>query len=196
LYALGVWLNNPMTDTVLLIAGIMLWYAAHLFKRVAPKIREPMGERGKGVVALALLASIILMVFGYRGIEPVYLWHPPLWLVHVNNLMVLIAIFMLSPAPKKGALLTGMRHPMLVGFLLWATAHLLVNGELASVILFGTLGIWAVVEMAVINRAEPDWQPGPKGTIVKDGLFLAASLGLLAVIGYIHGLIGPSPFPG
>jgi hypothetical protein len=50
--------------------------------------------------------------------------------------------------------------------------------------------------MAVINRAEPDWQPGPKGTIVKDGLFLAASLGLLAVIGYIHGLIGPSPFPG
>jgi hypothetical protein len=103
---------------------------------------------------------------------------------------------MLSPAPKKGALLTGMHHPMLVGFLLWATAHLLVNGELASVILFGTLGIWAVVEMAVINRAEPDWQPGPKGAIAKDGLFLAASLVLLAVIGYIHGLIGPSPFPG
>ena len=46
----------------------------------------------------------------------------------------------------------------------------------------------------VINRAEPDWQPGQKGTIAKDGLFFIASLVLLVIVGYIHGLIGPSPF--
>ncbi len=189
-----MWLNNPVTNTVLLIAGIVLWFAAHLFKRLAPKIRESLGERGKGLVTLALVVSVILMVVGYRGMEPVYLWHPPLWLVQVNNLMVLVAIFMLSPASKKGALLAGMRHPMLVGFLLWAIAHILVNGEVAAVILFGGLGIWAGVEIMVINRAEPDWQPGQKGTIAKDGLFFIASLVLLVIVGYIHGLIGPSPF--
>ncbi len=179
---------------LLLVLGLALWWGAHFFKRIAPERRAAMGDGGKGAVAVAIVAGIVLMVIGYRSAEIIPLWYPPAFLVHVNNLLVLIAIYMMSPAPKKGALLNGMRHPMLNGFGLWALGHLLVNGELADVILFGGLWIWAIAEKVVINRAEPDWTPGEKGTLAKDGMFLAASVVLLAVIGYVHSLVGPWPF--
>ncbi|NVK12944.1 MAG: hypothetical protein HWE35_02080 [Rhodobacteraceae bacterium] len=180
----------------LLILGLLLWWGGHLFKRLAPKRRASMGNGGRGVVALVLVAGVVLMVLGYRSMDFIHVWAPPSFMVHINNLMVLIAIYMMSPAPKKGALLSGMRHPMLAGFKLWAAAHLLVNGDLASVVLFGGLLAWAIVQVIVINRAEPEWQPGPKGTIAKDAMFFAASIVLMGVIGYVHGIVGPSPFGG
>ncbi len=181
---------------VLLILGVALWWAAHLFKRVMPEQRAAMGDAGKGAVALALVAAILLMIFGYRMTDFIYVWAPPTFLIHVNNLMVLIAFYMASPAGQKGRLLNGMRHPMLAGFKFWAFAHLLVNGDLASIILFGGLLAWAVVEVIVINKSEPDWTPGEPGTYGKDAMFFVASIVLLGVVGYIHGLVGPSPFGG
>lgn len=180
----------------LLLLGILLWWGAHLFKRVAPGIREPMGDKGKGLVALVLVLSIVLMVLGYRGVES-YEWglYPP-FLKHINNLLVLIAIYFMSPGPQKGALFYKMRHPMLTGFGLWALAHLLVNWDPASFVLFGGLWAWSITEKMVINKAEPNWTPGPKGSLAKDAMFLGASVVLMGVIGYIHGLVGPSPFGG
>lgn len=179
---------------LLLILGVALWWAAHLFKRIAPGVRAPMGDKGKGVVALALVASILLMIFGYRMADGAFFWdrHPAT--VGINNLMILVAIYMMSPAPKKGRLLAGMRHPMLTGFFLWAAAHVLVNGDVPSLILFGGLAVWALVEMMVINRAEPDWTPPQPGPISKDAIFLAASLVLLGLIGYVHKWLGYNPF--
>ncbi|WP_298935314.1 NnrU family protein [uncultured Ruegeria sp.] len=180
---------------VLLILGVALWWAAHFFKRLMPQQRAAMGDAGKGVVALALVVSILLMVFGYRMTDFIYVWAPPVFMIHINNLLVLIAIYMMSPAGAKGRLLNNMRHPMLGGFKLWAFAHLLVNGDLASIVLFGGLLSWAVAEVIVINRSEPDWTPGEPGTYGKDAMFFVASIVLLGLIGYIHGLVGPSPFP-
>ena len=180
----------------LLVLGILLWWGAHLFKRLAPAARASLGDKGKGMVALGILLGIVLMVLGYRASDFIHVWAPPAFMVHINNLLVLSAIYMMSPAPKKGAILSGMRHPMLTGFALWAIAHLLVNGDLASIILFGGLLLYVPVQILLINRAEPDWTPGPKGSIAKDGMFFVGSIILLGVIGYIHGLIGPSPFPG
>lgn len=180
----------------LLVLGILLWWGGHMFKRLAPDARASLGDKGKGITALTIVAGIVLMVIGYRATDFIYVWAPPSFMVHINNLLVLIAIYMMSPAPKKGALLSGMRHPMLTGFALWAIAHLLVNGDLASIVLFGGMLLYVPVQMMLINRAEPQWTPGPKGSIAKDGMFFVASIVLLAVIGYIHGLIGPTPFPG
>ena len=180
----------------LLIIGVVLWVAAHFFKRVMPEARAKMGDKGKGVIALILLVSIVLMVLGYRGADVIDVYEPPSWGLHANNLLVLIAIFLMSPAPKKGRLFNGVRHPMLTGVRAWAIAHLLVNGDLASLILFGGLFAWALLEVPLINRAEPEWSPGEPGSFAKDGMFLVASLVLMVVIGYIHSLVGPWPFPG
>lgn len=179
---------------VLLIFGVALWWAAHLFKQVMPERRAALGNAGKAWVALALTLAIVLMIFGYRMTDFIYVWAPPAFLVHVNNLLILIAFYLMSPAGKKGRLLNSVRHPMLGGFKLWAFAHLLVNGDLASIILFGGLLGWAIVEVIVINKSEPDWSPGSPGTYGKDAMFFAGSIVLLGVVGYIHGLIGPNPF--
>jgi uncharacterized membrane protein len=179
----------------LLILGLALWFGAHLFKRVMPAQRAAMGLAGKGVVAVVLVASIYLMSRGFSAAPTIDLWTPPAFMVSVNNLLVLIAIWMMSPAGQKGLLLNKLRHPMLAGMKTWAVAHLLVNGDLASVVLFGGLLAWAVIEVIVINRSEPEWTPSEPGTISKDVMFLIASAVIMVIIGYIHGLIGPWPFP-
>ncbi|MDP2493217.1 NnrU family protein [Shimia thalassica] len=180
---------------ILLVLGVLLWAGAHFFKRLMPEARAKMGDAGKGAVTVALVISIVLMVIGYRSAEVIDLWIAPGWMVHVNNFLVLVAIFMMSPAPKKGKILNGMRHPMLAGFRAWAFAHILVNGDVASLILFGGLFVWALLEVVIINKSEPEWTPGPAGSYAKDGMFLVASLVLMAVIGYIHYWVGPWPYP-
>ena len=180
---------------ILLILGVALWWAAHLFKRVAPERRAAMGDKGRGPVALTLLVSVILMVIGFRGTPFVDVWTPPSFMIHINNLLILIGIFMMTPAPKRGKILAGMRHPMLMGFSLWALAHLLVNGDLASIIMFGGLLAWSVATPGIINRAEPDWTPNEGGSIAKDAMFLVAAAVLMGVIALIHNALGYSPFP-
>lgn len=181
---------------IILIAGVALWWAAHLFKRVAPGIREPMGEQGKGRVALALLLSIILMVIGYRWTPFVPVWNPPVFFVHINNLLMIFAFYLMSPGPKKGALFYGMRHPMLTGFGLFAFAHLLANGDLTAILTFGLLLAWSVAEVRVINAAEPEWEPNSKGAIKFDVIFLVAGVVAVLIIGVIHAFLGPWPFGG
>lgn len=178
----------------LLILGVALWWGGHFFKRVAPGARANMGDKGKGVIALVLAASILLMIFGYRMADGAFFWgrHPAT--VGINNLLMIAALYFMSPGPRKGALFHKMRHPMLTGFLLWTFAHLLVNGDTPSFVLFGGLGLWAIAEMVVINRAEPDWTPHPKGSIKKDAIFVAASVVLLVVIGFVHTWLGYPAF--
>jgi len=179
---------------LLLILGVALWVGAHWLKRLAPGVRAPMGDKGKGLIAGAIFLSIVLMIFGYRMADGAVFWGRSSATVGIMNLLVLIAIFLMSPAPKKGKLLNGMRHPMLTGFALWAVAHLLVNGDVPSFILFGGLGAWAVISIFMINKAEPDWTAPAPGSYAKDGMFLGASLVLMVVLGWIHGLLGYPAF--
>lgn len=178
----------------ILILGLALWYIGHFWKRALPQRHAAMGDKAKGVSALVILASVVLMVIGYKMWESYDLFTYPSFFKHINNLAILIAIYLMSPGPSKGALLYKMRHPMLTGMIVWALAHMMVNPDPASYVLFGGLTVWAVAEMKIINAADPNWPTPPKGSIAKDAMFLVASVILLAVIGYIHGLVGPMPF--
>lgn len=179
---------------LILIAGVALWALAHLFKRIAPERRAEMGEKGKGLVALALVLSIVLMVLGYRWVEPVWLWYPPPFLRHVNNLLVLLGFYLFAASGLQTAITRRIRHPQLSGFKAWALAHLLVVGHLPGIILFGGLLAWAVVAVITINRAEPDWQRPPPSTAGKEVGAVVIALVATAVVGWIHGWLGAWPF--
>ncbi|MCE2739720.1 MAG: NnrU family protein [Rhodobacter sp.] len=179
-----------------LIAGVLLWWAAHLFKRLAPGTRAGMGDRGKGLVALALGVSVILMIVGYRRADVIALYAPLAGMGHLNNLAMLVAVFLFGVGGTKGTLYTRMRHPMLWGTVIWAGSHLLVNGDLASVILFGGIGAWALVAMAAINRAEP-WEPPVAGRGIRgDAMNLVGTLVVYGLIAGIHFWLGYNPFLG
>lgn len=181
---------------ILLILGVVLWSVAHLFKRIAPGPRAAMGDAGKGAVALALAVSIVLMVIGYRGAESAPVYTPLPGMGHANNTLMLVSIFLFGVGGTKGTLYPRMRHPMLWGMVTWAVAHLLVNGDLASIILFGGLAIWAFAEMVAINASGP-WQRPAAGRGIKGDLMnLAGTLILYGLIAGIHIWLGHNPFLG
>jgi uncharacterized membrane protein len=179
---------------ILLVLGLALWWAAHLFKRLAPGPRLAMGDAGKGVVAVALVAAVALMVIGYRGAEVVPLWEPPAFLRHVNNLLMLLAFYLFVSSDLKTRITGVIRHPQLTGFKTWAVAHLLVNGDLASVVLFGGLLAWAVVAVITINRAEPRPAPPPPASMGKEIGALVGAVVVMGAVGGIHTWLGYNPF--
>ena len=179
---------------VMLVLGLALWWAAHLFKRLMPGPRLAMGDRGKGIAAIGVIVSVILMVIGYRGMGEVYVWSPPDFLRHVNNLLMLFAFYLFAASGMKTRITGIIRHPQLAGFKTWTIAHLLVNGDLASIILFGGLLAWAVVALITINRAEPRAaapSPAPLGKEI--GAVIGAIIAVGAV-GGIHTWLGYNPF--
>jgi uncharacterized membrane protein len=181
-----------------LVLGLLLWSGAHLFKRLAPGARARMGDAGKGAVAIALVAAIVLMVVGYRAWIPSTVW----WaggpaLTGINNLLVLVAFYLFAASGMKTWVARHYRHPQLTAVILWAVAHLLVNGDPPSVVLFGGLGLWAVAAILLIERAEPHWTPpaAPASRGREIGAVAGAVL-VYGVVGLVHGWLGPWPFGG
>lgn len=185
----------------LLIAGILLWTVVHLFRRVMPEARASMDEKigalpSKGIIALILVGSMLMMSNGFKAVGEVALYEPPSWGVALNNLLMIIAVFMMGAGKSKGITPTLVRHPMLVGIVIWSGAHLLANGDTRSVVLFGGLGLWAVLNMLVINMREGAWVRPEAGPIMGDVKIAVISVILFGVIAVIHNYIGPSPFGG
>jgi uncharacterized membrane protein len=181
----------------LLYVGLALWIVPHLFKRVAPASRAKMGDPVKLVVTVASFAALVLMVVGYRMADVTPVYAPARWLLHLNNLVMLVALYVFGIGMAKGALSQMIRHPMLLGVTLWSVAHLMVRGDLASLVLFGGMGAWAVVSMLSINARTPTWvAPKAKGGAKRDLVAAAIVLVVYAIVGTVHGLIGPNPFGG
>jgi len=169
-----------------LVLGILLWVAAHLFKRVLPNQREALGKWGRPLVAVVIVVSIVLMIIGYREAEDVPLYALSIWTWYLNNLLMLVALFMMDIGRVNGVIRTKVRHPMLIGVVIWSVAHLLVNGELSALVLFGGLGLWALLQMAVISRTEGPWEVPTKGSILSDGKVAVLAVVLYTVIAGIH----------
>jgi uncharacterized membrane protein len=181
---------------VILIAGVLLWWAAHLFKRVAPGPRGRLGNAGKGVVAVGVVASVVLMVIGYRAAEYAPLWVLPPFMVHVNNLLMVFAFYLYAASGLKTAITQRIRHPQLTAVKIWAVAHLLVNGDVASVVLFGGILAWAVVSVIVINRAVPDWTAPKQGPASNEAKAVVGTLVVTGVVMGIHYWLGVQPWGG
>jgi uncharacterized membrane protein len=184
----------------LLVVGLILWTLVHVFKRVAPRARAAMDRAlgagpARGVIAALLLLGTVLMVVGFRRAPAVPVYQPPSWGIHLNNLLMIGAVALLGAGHSKGVARTWMRHPMLTAVVLWAVAHLLVNGDRPSLLLFGWLGVWAVAEMLLISAREPVWVRPQPGTTAGTVRWLVISIVVFAAITAVHAWLGYWPFP-
>lgn len=179
---------------LLLILGLALWSGAHLLKRLAPEARAKLGESGKGLIALVLLASIVLMVIGYRMADGPFWWGRSPMLTGINNLMMVFAFYLFAASGLKTGITKRIRHPQLTAVKVWALAHLLVNGDLPSFILFGGLLAWAVFEVITLNRAERDWTPAHEVPVGSEMKAIVGTVIVFAVVSGIHMWLGYSPF--
>ena len=186
----------------ILSLGVVLWAAIHMFPAYAPATRADWAgrlgeERWRGVFSLAILATIGLMIWGWHASAGAgFVWSPPLWMWHVNNLLMVGAMITLGAGHMKSNLRRHLRHPMLTAALLWAVAHLLANGDLRSVALFGGLGLWAVAAQILANRRDGPWERPPASPRRKDVLAVVAGVAVYGVVALLHPWVfGVSPFP-
>lgn len=171
----------------ILVAGIVLFLGSHSVRMLAPRWREQriaaMGEGPwKGVYSLVSLASLALLIYGFataRGTAPV-LYAPPYGMRYLAFLLMAASfISMMVAILPSGKLKPLLKHPMLVAIKIWAVAHLLVNGDLASIILFGSILAWAVWNrIAVKRRGGPLPQPGP---VTNDAIAIVSGLAIWAL---------------
>ncbi|MBK1636732.1 NnrU family protein [Rhodovulum adriaticum] len=182
-----------------LVLGVLLWSIAHLFKRLFPaaraKLDDLLGKWSKLIFMVPLVASVVLMVMGYRGNEAPVVYTTPAWTVHLNNTLMLLAVIFFGVGQSKSNARRWFRHPQLYGFLTWVVAHLLVNGDLASIILFGGLGLWAIAEIILINRQDKAVTRYSGGSLKGDLRLLGIGIALYLVIIGLHIWAGVWPLP-
>jgi uncharacterized membrane protein len=171
-----------------LILGLVLFFSAHSLSMVRPAWRaQAVARFGEGPFKLAYsLVSALglwLVLIGYgaaRATDPVLLYQPPVWLRHVSLLLMLPVFTLVLAAYLPGRIRQTLKHPMLIGVFLWALAHLLANGTLADLLLFGSFLVWALADLVSLGRRVAAPVPGAPPGKWND---LIAILGGLAIYG-------------
>ena len=179
----------------LLILGIGLFAGGHWVKRLAPDARAAWGDKGKGILSLIMVLGVVAMVIGYRNAGFVNVWVPPAFMTHIANLLILIGFWFFALSNINGTMAARVRHKQLTGVKAWAVAHLLVNGDLASIILFGGMLAWAVVSVILINRANRAWDRPTDVSVLKDAIAFGVGAVLYGVVAFVHTWLGYYPFP-
>jgi len=193
----------------ILIAGLILFLGLHSVRIVAEGWRSRViAARGpsawKGVYSLLSIAGFVLVCigFGQARLAPVVVWTPPRWTHDVAGLLTLLAFVLLVAAYVPGnALKARLKDPMILGVKSWALGHLLANGTLADVILFGSFLAWAVLDFRAVRRRRAAGLES-SGSVPVTGARTALTvvIGVLAWAAFAfwghRALIGVSPFPG
>jgi uncharacterized membrane protein len=154
-----------------LVLGLILFIGAHVFVAQRSKrdaVIKAIGEWPyKGLMSLASLAGLYLVFRGfgqYRDDEWIQVWTPPAYMRHATMGLMLFACIFLAAAYLQGHIKRVLKHPMLVAVKTWAFAHLLVNGDLGGIILFGSLLAWAVYDRITLkHRTDAGGPPIPAG---------------------------------
>ncbi len=183
-----------------LILGLILFLGIHSVRIVAPGWRDArlaaMGNGWRGLYSIVSAVGLVLIIWGYSLAWPgPVLYEPPVWMKHVAALLMLFALIALAVSQLPGGKLKKMlKHPMLLSVKIWAFAHLLANGELASILLFGSFLAWAVVDRISLKR-RGDFGPASTGPVVWDAVAIGVGIGLylLLMFGLHVWLFGADP---
>lgn len=185
-----------------LIAGLVLFLGIHSLSIINEPLRNrlqsSLGEGPfKGLYSVIALIGLVLIVVGYGAarLEPTVLYTPPGWLRHLAMLLLIPVFPLLFAAYLPGRIKTTLKHPMLVAVKLWALAHLLANGMLHDVLLFGTFLAWAVVDRISLKRrpqrATPTLPAGKANDII--AVVAGLTVYVVTVVWAHQWLIGVSP---
>ena len=188
---------------LVLVIGLAVFFIPHSIRIVAPAWRDDMiARRGegawKGVYSLVSVIGLVLIVWGY-GLarqDPIVLYSPPIWMRHITLVLMMPVFVFLAAAYIPGRIKSTLKHPMLVSVKLWAFAHLLANGTLADVLLFGSFLAWAVCDrISVKRRPAPEPVSGPAPPAANDviALVIGATLYVVFLLFLHQWLFGVSP---
>ena len=170
-----------------LLAGLVLFFGPHLFSAFRSRapgsdLRTKMGYGPyMGLYSLLTIAGFVLIIYGYGAMRPsAVIWVPPVWLKHVNMLFQLLALPILVAAyMPAGHIKKTLKHPMLVAVKLWALGHLLANGELNSIILFGSFLAYGVIDRIAVKKRGDNGPPADlKPNVMGDVLSVVVGLPL------------------
>jgi uncharacterized membrane protein len=153
----------------LLIVGLVVFIGAHVFVTLRPQRAAVIARIGelpyKAIMGLVSLVGIILIGYGfaqYRAAGAVVVWDPPAWTRHVTVALMWPATVCVVASYCRGNIWRKLKHPMLVGVKTWALAHLISNGDLGSIVLFGSILAWAVYDRITLKRrTDPGAPPIP-----------------------------------
>lgn len=190
---------------LILVIGLIVFLGAHSVRIVASDWRERQiarlgAARWKGLYSLVSIIGLALVVWGYglARATPVDLWSPPSWTRHVASLLTLVSFVLLAAAyVPRTRIKAAIGHPMVAGVKLWAFAHLISNGGLADVVLFGAFLAWAVLDFRAARvRDRSAWRKPHPGLLTNDVVAVVAGAAAWAVFAlYLHQvLIGVRPF--
>lgn len=171
-----------------MILGLVLFLGIHWVttqRELRARLIASIGEGGyKAVYSLLALAGLALIGWGfaqYRASGLIEIWSPPTALKHLNVALMLPAVILVVAAYIRGRIYSIVKHPMLTGVKLWAFGHLLANGDLGGMILFGSFLAWAVYDrISLKRRADPGGPPIPVGGLANDAI--AAGVGIVAYL--------------
>ena len=143
----------------LLIAGLVLFAGAHLypsaFKANRDSLAAKLGQNGyRGTFSVIVFVSLLMIVFGWRSATPSYLYSPPFTGGILTSVVIFVAFVLFVGSQTRTNIKRYIRHPQMLAVVLWSLAHLLVNGDSRSTLLFGGLGAWAILEIIFCNRRD------------------------------------------
>jgi uncharacterized membrane protein len=173
----------------ILMVGILLWVVVHLVPSVAPPLKKSLLDKFgpksyRGVFTLAIFASLTLIVLGWRATPEEYLYVLPQWATIAGVILMIAAFILIGAAQYPSLIRRHLRHPMLTGVALWAASHLLTNGTTRALVLFGGLGLWALIEILLINKRDgafikpeaPGYGAELKGVFISGIIFIVVLL--------------------
>lgn len=174
-----------------LIGGVAVWIIVHLVPAASPALRrrlvDALGENGyRGLFSLSVLAGLVGIVIGWRSTIPQAVYAPPAWGRDLSYLLMFLSVVLFGASHARTNLKQVVRHPQLTALLLWSIAHLLANGDTRSLVLFGGLGLWALVEIPLLNRREGPWQKAERASLKSEAIGATVAVVVYIVLMLLH----------
>jgi uncharacterized membrane protein len=176
-----------------LVLGLVMFLVPHVFTSMRAARQQLVDSIGEGpykvVYSLDSAIGIALIAYGfaeYRASGWIDIWYPPAWTRHLTALLVWPAIICIVAAYIPGRIKLTLKHPFLVGIKLWAVAHLIANGDLGSIILFGSILAYAVYDRITLKRrTDPGSLPIPIGGVRNDIIAVVVGTVVYVLLGLL-----------